>query len=97
MAAPGRSVVGAYQANAGQITYYYASGTSMASPHVAGVVALMLEKDPGLTAAEAEVILEDTAVHMEAGTCTDTGRGYDSCDASGAGLVIADAALTGTP
>jgi len=37
------------------------SGTSMSSPMVTGVVALMLEADPTLTAAEIKTILEETA------------------------------------
>jgi serine protease AprX len=37
------------------------NGTSMATPHVAGVVALMLQADPGLTPAEAQEILTRTA------------------------------------
>jgi subtilisin family serine protease len=37
------------------------SGTSMSSPLVTGVVALMLEADPTLTAAEIKTILEETA------------------------------------
>lgn len=40
------------------------SGTSMASPHVAGVVALMLEKAPTLTPAKIRFILEDTATDL---------------------------------
>jgi len=36
--APGAWVVGPYQVN-GQISYFYLSGTSMSSPHVAGIVA----------------------------------------------------------
>lgn len=37
-------------------------GTSFAAPHVAGIVARMLEKNPGLTQAEAEVALRSTAL-----------------------------------
>lgn len=36
------------------------SGTSMAAPHVAGVVSLLLEADDTITAAEAQALLQDT-------------------------------------
>jgi subtilisin family serine protease len=39
VAAPGSWVVGPYQVNSGQISYYFLGGTSMATPHVAGIVA----------------------------------------------------------
>ena len=47
--------------------YQTISGTSMASPYVAGVVAQLLEADPGLTPAEVENVLEDTAHKFTAG------------------------------
>jgi subtilisin family serine protease len=50
VAAPGSWIVGPYQTNSGQTSYYYLGGTSMASPHVAGIVALMAQKYPSLTA-----------------------------------------------
>src|SRR6185369_15211539 len=37
--------------------FFYVGGTSMSAPHVSGTVALMLQKDPSLTAAQAETIL----------------------------------------
>jgi subtilisin family serine protease len=85
--APGDWVVGPYQLQSGKISYYYLSGTSMASPHVAGIVALMAEKDPGLTADDAETILETAATPMPYYTPADCGSG----------LITADAALSLVP
>jgi subtilisin family serine protease len=45
----------------GLVDYAFVNGTSLASPHVAGIAALMLQKNPGLTAAQIEEILENTA------------------------------------
>ncbi|MBI2267997.1 MAG: S8 family serine peptidase [Candidatus Blackburnbacteria bacterium] len=42
-------------------TYGKASGTSMASPHVAGLAALILAKQPNLKPEEVEAILENSA------------------------------------
>jgi subtilisin family serine protease len=103
VAAPGSWVVGPYQVNSGQLSYYYLGGTSMASPHVAGIVALMAQKDSALTAAQAESILESSAVPLPPG-CRDVNDGYghivEYCwgsDATGAGLATADTALGATP
>ncbi|MEN6537639.1 MAG: S8 family serine peptidase [Bryobacteraceae bacterium] len=100
VAAPGTWIVGPYQVNSGQISYYYLGGTSMASPHVAGIVALMAQKNPALTAAQAETILESTATPLAPGCRNvidpNTGTYTNICwgaDATGAGLTTADAAL----
>jgi subtilisin family serine protease len=103
VAAPGSWIVGPYQTNSGQISYYYLGGTSMASPHIAGTVALMVQKDPTLTAAEAENILENSAFYLAPGCRTvndGNGNMVEYCwaaDATGAGLATADAALAATP
>ena len=44
--------------------YTVKSGTSMATPAVAGVMALMLSKNPGLTPEQISQILEETAVPL---------------------------------
>ncbi len=62
-------------------THYKNQGTSMASPLVAGIVALMMEKDHGLTAAEAKQALTSTA--SQAGS-PDNDSGYGKVDASAA-------------
>jgi subtilisin family serine protease len=90
--------------------FYYVGGTSMASPHVASLAALMLQKNPALTQAEVESILKGSALPIPAAGSRDifdfAGYGtvtWDSdcdgtpCNAVGAGLVQADAALTATP
>ncbi|MCA9062156.1 MAG: S8 family serine peptidase [Planctomycetaceae bacterium] len=51
----------------GQYTYSWQSGfTSFSTPRVAGLVALMLEKNPYLTPAQIEQILEDNATPLPA-------------------------------
>lgn len=103
VAAPGSWVVGPYQVNSGQISYYFLGGTSMASPHVAGIVALMAQKYPGLTAAEAETILEASAIPLPPGSRdvkqpNGATKSYSwGADAAGAGLITVDAALIATP
>jgi subtilisin family serine protease len=103
VAAPGQWVVGPWQVQMGNISYFFAFGTSMASPHVAGIVALMAEKYPALTATAAESILENSAIPMPAGSRTVTEIGGNSvtyswnADATGHGLATADAALASTP
>lgn len=63
--------------------YYCLSGTSMASPHVAGAVALMQEVNPDLTPAQAEECLTSTAVDMlEAGVDIHSGHGMIDTEAA---------------
>ncbi|WP_203338506.1 S8 family serine peptidase [Nocardioides limicola] len=63
------------------------SGTSMAAPHVAGVVALMIAADPTLTPAQIRSLLQvtgecpDTTVNSSGGTCA--GQGAWSGDRDG--------------
>ena len=101
VAAPGTWVVGPYQNNSGQTSYYFLGGTSMASPHVAGIVALMAQQAPALTAAQAETILESSAIYLAPGcrnVYSPDGTIANYCwgaDATGAGLATADAALAG--
>jgi subtilisin family serine protease len=80
--APGSNVVGPYQLNSGQNAYYYLSGTSMASPHVAGIVALMAQKQPLLTPTQAEDILESVARLIPGFAARDQGKGFVTADAA---------------
>lgn len=55
-------------------TWSVLSGTSMAAPHVTGVVALMLSLHPELTPAEVSAILRSTAVELSGNRFTGAGR-----------------------
>lgn len=99
VAAPGSWVVGPYQYQSGTTSYYFLGGTSMASPHVAGIAALMMQKNPALRQGDIESILTRTAIELLPG-CRDIvdpnvgpTRICWEADAAGAGLVTADAAL----
>lgn len=115
--APGTWVVGPYPQGNGMShlpwwangngpaggTYYFVGGTSMATPHVSGVVALMLQLNPTLTPGEVEAILKDTAdpIPFAGGQFVydpNIGMqwitwGFDGLDAVGSGLLQADAVV----
>jgi len=103
VAAPGTWVVGPYQVNSGQTSYYFLGGTSMASPHVAGIVALMAQKNPALTAPQTEAILGFSTLPLPAGcrlVYSSIGTSANVCwgdDAPGAGMVLVNLALANTP
>ncbi len=59
VAAPGVDIFSTYAARNG---YEYASGTSMAAPHIAGIVGLMLAANDELTPREVKEILQDNQV-----------------------------------
>lgn len=56
--------------------YTMISGTSMSTPHVAGIIALMLEANPNLTPLQVKAILEDTATNMAGRESWEVGAGH---------------------
>lgn len=61
--------------------YAYYQGTSMATPHVAGVVALMLAKNPSLTPDQVAQALKSSARAFP-GTCNGCGAGIVNAEAA---------------
>jgi len=102
VAAPGSWVVGPYQLQSGKTSYYFLGGTSMAAPHVSGIVALMAQKDSTLTASKAENILETSSIDLAPG-CRDVATPYGNTEycwgenATGHGLTNAVFALDAIP
>lgn len=77
ISAPGMDILSTY--NEGTITpgvdsYAYQSGTSMATPHVSAVAAMLYAVKPGITPDEAEQILKQSARPFP-GPCTGCGTG----------------------
>jgi serine protease len=67
-------------------TYAYYQGTSMAAPHVSGVISLLYSLNPALTSSQVLQIIQNTATNFPAGS---------SCDTSmcGSGIVNAGTAI----
>ncbi len=64
--------------------YTTMSGTSMATPHVAGIVALLFEANPALTPADVKQILVDTANPMPGRAAFEVGAGHVDAYEAGA-------------
>jgi subtilisin family serine protease len=83
--APGSNILSLSHTN--NTGYFSQSGTSMAAPAVAGVMALLLSKNPGLSVVQISKILEETAVKLTA----------TKSNTYGSGRLDALAALQATP
>ena len=100
LSAPGYAIYSTYNdLNNTYNGYTYMSGTSMASPHVAGLAALLLSQNPNLTVVQLRSLMQTTAADLG-----DPGRddyfGYGRIDAyaaleAGAPPVQPDAAASG--
>jgi hypothetical protein len=75
LTAPGVSIVGARAGGGTTDPYTELSGTSQATPHVAGAAALLWEQHPDWTAAQVKSTLIDTAAPREEATVWDQGGG----------------------
>jgi minor extracellular serine protease Vpr len=91
--APGGNIRSTYPLELGG--YNTISGTSMAAPHVAGAVALLLEARPRTPAQAVAGLLQNTAVPRP--WRVNPGLGFlDQVDRQGAGLMRIDRAITTT-
>jgi serine protease AprX len=75
--------------------YTAMSGTSMASPFMAGVAALMLQADPSLTPADLAQIVYGTAQDRSAAAGKDNDTGHGLLDAYAALALVAPGAVNG--
>lgn len=83
-------------ASPGGDTYVRYQGTSMASPHVAGVASLMLSANPALSPAQITQLMQQSATPFPSGSnCTTSLCGAGIVDAAGA-VVAAGGANPGT-
>ena len=69
-------------APAHQPFYTTLSGTSMAAPHLSGIVALMLEANPQLHWSEVKQILQETATNLPGDDPWEVGAGYANAHAA---------------
>jgi len=67
--------------------YTMISGTSMATPHVAGIIALMLEANPNLQPLDIKRILQESATNMPGYERYEVGTGYVNAHSAIAGAL----------
>lgn len=92
LGAPGGSIYSTYPVE--KDGYATLSGTSMAAPHVAGAVALMLQADADLTPAQVVTRLQNTAEPSLFSYAPGSGF-LDAAHHQGAGLIQVDKAVVG--
>jgi subtilisin family serine protease len=104
--APGQSIYSSVpndsKGNLSNNSYEFYNGTSMASPHVTGMIALLLEKNPNATPYQIKQILKNSSTDITGWDGTGrpfeeetwTWEGWDP--ASGYGMMDVEAALTDT-
>ena len=105
--APGRSWI---VAPPNLVNFYYVGGTSMSTPHVSAVAALMLQKNPTLNQAIIESIMKSTALPIPQYTSMVVWDriptypywgwvtiSWGGPEATGSGLIRADAAVAAVP
>jgi serine protease AprX len=74
-------------------TFNTISGTSMAAPHIAGIVAQLFQADPTATPAQIEAALKGTAYRYGNGAPYTSAGGYATSFDKGTGLVDVVAAV----
>ena len=74
-------------------TFNTISGTSMAAPHIAGIVAQLFQADPSATPAEIEAALKGSTYKYTNGAAYQTVGGYSTSFDKGTGLVDVVAAV----
>lgn len=94
------------------VNLFYVGGTSMSTPHASAVAALMLEKNPNLMQSDVEYYLRETALPLPYNSGMWIFDLYDAegnfapgmywyewgeSEATGSGLIQADAAVTAVP
>ncbi|WP_374674501.1 S8 family peptidase [Ideonella sp.] len=75
-------------------SYAYYQGTSMAAPHVAGVAALMLARNPSLSPDEVEVLLKSTTRPLPKACTVGCGKGLVDAGAAVNGVFLGASAAT---
>ncbi|AXH96832.1 cell wall-binding repeat-containing protein [Ornithinimicrobium avium] len=89
VAAPGGQIYSTYPLEKG--AHATLSGTSMASPHVAGAAALMLEADPGLSVPEVKTKMQNSAEQLPLNIAP--AAGLEVVHLQGAGMIHVDKAI----